>query len=956
MLYSDQEILSFIQTNYPGYENYHFSEEPIDEQRPFIVVKDIHEINEDILNISKDIFIRDLKENRQTNSINISNICDSLNAESCDMGEEVYKALKEYNRIYTKAYIRNGSRWVDLKAFNLACDKAKELICNKNPRVLFSISKYSHLLNAFLFNSANLRLSLVSLRCCLELMHAEIRKMNYDMVMRPVTTTIQGNDCETLIQTKYVTNFFLHKDIMFDHEYQVFGTIAGIAARKQRGVFAKIKPYYYQFNLYDLLAREYAYLQLTIEVSDKAILINHKQIAHKVLLKKRKIGTDFSSFSKLTAKRFLKRPLPKETYIYDYSNPIELDTLSASRLKELIDSREGMLVYQVDKTLYDSYSTYDTSNPQSAIIVEKGELFNAYYNLFGVQYGRNVEKNSLWHYPAHLLIFSKTLQSDQVQRIRMFDSMMYQQQNAIIRAKQAEEALLELQKSNEKICELNTNLQSKVDERTKELQLINEQKTHTFINLAHETKTPLTLIQNYLQEYVAAHGESKELTIIKKSIGKLTKDIVNFFDIEKVDKKFNLYDHDCIADFSQILNECLPLFIKYAAKKNSTIEASVEDNQCIRANPQAVTRIINNLIENAIRYTPQNGNIRVTLFTRKTRILFSVEDNGPGIPKNLHEKIFEPYYQVKTEKKNYQGMGLGLPIVKVIADALEAELNLMSDPQIRQGTQIVLAFHKYVPNEDGHFTEFEKPVDLPVDIGTTDTLSDEIPDKERPTILVIEDHVPLLNYIVSKLKVHYNTLTATGGNEALEKMETVQQLDLIISDIMMDDGDGIEFLNRIAQHNRYKHLPLIFITAKQTLEDKLEALSLGAIDYIHKPFLIEELLVKVDTILRNFQKQRKALVDAAYKSLLITDKQAEASSEKTDQLIKECRIKYNLTSRETEVIRLIAEGGTNKTIAEKLFISDKTVAKHIQNIFEKVGVNNRLELLNRFGIPHPNDL
>jgi len=115
---------------------------------------------------------------------------------------------------------------------------------------------------------------------------------------------------------------------------------------------------------------------------------------------------------------------------------------------------------------------------------------------------------------------------------------------------------------------LNKDLLNKVKERTSELELANEQKTNTFINLAHETKTPLTLINNYLQEYSMKYGDNEELRVIKSSIGKLSKDIVNFFDIERVNKGFYLYNHDRITSISKVLNEDIELFKHYAQKKN----------------------------------------------------------------------------------------------------------------------------------------------------------------------------------------------------------------------------------------------------------------------------------------------------------------------------------------------------------------------------------------------------
>ena len=113
----------------------------------------------------------------------------------------------------------------------------------------------------------------------------------------------------------------------------------------------------------------------------------------------------------------------------------------------------------------------------------------------------------------------------------------------------------------------NTNLQIEVDKRTRELEKINEQRTNTFVNLAHETKTPLTLINNYLEEYINNKENSEELTIMKRSLDKLSTDIVNFFDLERFNKGFAVYNHDLISNFSEIINDSLVLFKQYASKK-----------------------------------------------------------------------------------------------------------------------------------------------------------------------------------------------------------------------------------------------------------------------------------------------------------------------------------------------------------------------------------------------------
>ena len=512
--------------------------------------------------------------------------------------------------------------------------------------------------------------------------------------------------------------------------------------------------------------------------------------------------------------------------------------------------------------------------------------------------------------------------------------------------KQSRSEYNKLLESEKELQELNMGLTIKVQERTKELELANEQRTNTFINLAHETKTPLTLIHNYLEEYIHKHGQTEELKVIKSNIEKLTHDIVNFFDMEKIQKGLNVYDNNKIADFSKMLSDNIILFKQYGSKKNIELIESIENGIVVKADPESLYRIINNLIENAIKYTEVNGRIEVSLKSINEKINFSVTDNGIGIPPTLHSKIFDPYYQINSEKKNFQGMGMGLSIVKKIIDSLNGEIILISDPQKKAGTEITvqLPLHKIASgeiisdfkNNNASYFETEQL-----------NIEEKAYDENKPTLMIVEDNIPLLNYMGAKLNRKYNLHYALSGNEALEKLMTIKQLDLIISDVMMDDGDGFDFYSGISAQKRFSHIPFIFLTAKTNMEDKMRGLSLGAIDYISKPFHLNELTSKIDSVLNNLSEQREALIHNTHRILL---HQNGSENNSIQNKFENSCDKFNLTSREKEIVQLIEKGQTYKEIANALHISDKTVGKHIENMFKKVGAANKSELISKLGI------
>lgn len=492
-----------------------------------------------------------------------------------------------------------------------------------------------------------------------------------------------------------------------------------------------------------------------------------------------------------------------------------------------------------------------------------------------------------------------------------------------------------------------------IKERTNELELANEKRTNAFINLAHETKTPLTLITNYLEDYMGRNGkqEDEELKLLKNAIGNLTKDIINFFDMEKIQKGIHVYNHNRVSDFSMLLTESTKLFQIFASKKNVEITAAISEHIFIKADPGSLLRIINNLIENAVKYTNEGGKIEIALKSTGDKISFSITDNGIGIPVAMQTKIFEPYFQINSEKANFQGMGLGLSIVKKIVLDLNGDIEILSDPKHSIGTKITITLPAYEKSENEPVADFAVEG---INYFEVEKLSiSELPfDEHNFTIMIVEDNMALLKYMVEALQQKHNIHFAISGEAAVEKLKTITHLDLIVSDVMMDHGDGYFLYQNIQQSKRFSHVPFIFLTAKYTGDDRMKGISMGAIDYISKPVSINELDKKIHSFLNNLTHQRNAIITQAYHSLMNPKETKEIKEEKE---IQPCSfqlncVKYNLTSRETDVIRLMMEGKINKEIASELFISIDTVKKHIQNVYEKIGVNNKFDLLKKMEV------
>ena len=493
--------------------------------------------------------------------------------------------------------------------------------------------------------------------------------------------------------------------------------------------------------------------------------------------------------------------------------------------------------------------------------------------------------------------------------------------------------------SEQQLLNWNANLQIEVEKRTHEIKLISDQRANAFVNLAHEIKTPLTLMKNYFEEYSSKNEGSEEMSIVKNSINKLSSDVLNLFDIEKFNKGLNVYNHNTVSNFSEILKSSLLLFEQYAKQRQLDLQYKVDEDIYIKADPMALYRIINNVTENAIKFTNENGEISVSLQRLNDKVLFCVKDSGIGIPVEQLKKIFQPYYTISSHKSNRQGMGLGLSIVKNVIEELGGTIEIVSVPAISQGTEIRIILNQCL---SGNETPLTCEMDGINQVVIKNAVNDKIINDELPTIMIIEDNLDMLSYLLSKVSArNYNVLVAVNGSEAIKKLKANTLMpELFICDVMMDTMDGYQFREIISKDAKYNHIPFIFLSAKSEKADKVKGLKLGAIDFIMKPFSINELMQKIESIVNLAGNKKELFLNSILKSSV----EIKPSSE--ERFNFNC-MQFGLTQREIEIVKYIEEGCSYKETGTNLFISYRTVEKHIQRIFKKVEVGNKVELLKK---------
>jgi signal transduction histidine kinase len=382
--------------------------------------------------------------------------------------------------------------------------------------------------------------------------------------------------------------------------------------------------------------------------------------------------------------------------------------------------------------------------------------------------------------------------------------------------------------------ELKENLEQKVQEKTHELREANarieennEQRRNYFINLAHETKTPLTLISNYLDKYLKTSGPSKELSIIKENFDKLKNEMIRFLDVEKYEKGLMIYEHIQILNLSDFVKRKEPLYREHALLHGIKLILEIDDNILIKSDPAAIESVINNLFENAVKYSGEGSSIKITLKKTGKEACLCVSDNGIGIDEEKLKYIFQPYYQVSRTKQNKEGLGMGLYIVRNIVESLKGKITVQSEPD--KGTEITI--HLSAEVSESAEVEKDKTVEKPLFERKLKKNAQLHFSEERKNILIVEDNRDMCDYLAEELNEDYNIFCAENGVDALSKLKTVPNINIIVSDVMMDQMDGYTFYEIISKNANYSTVPFIILTARSDSNEKIEMLTKGVTDF-----------------------------------------------------------------------------------------------------------------------------
>jgi len=473
-------------------------------------------------------------------------------------------------------------------------------------------------------------------------------------------------------------------------------------------------------------------------------------------------------------------------------------------------------------------------------------------------------------------------------------------------------------------------------EKEKEL---HRKKVNFFTNISHEFRTPLTLIINPLKEMLYEEGKEAtpaSLNIVYRNARRLLSlvdQLLLFRKSENESEKLKIVK----MNISSVSREVFLCFTQQARVQKVGLTFSTANEELeVFVDREKIEIVLFNLISNALKYTPANGNVDIAITEEEQCVVIEVKDTGPGIPDGVGEKLFEQFYQVNNPTVPVKGgFGIGLFLVRSFVEAHKGQVAYQS--KIGEGT----TFSIKLPKGKGHFGNeviFEEvseasalleeliEEEVKPEFNHFEGVVDEKPTElfsEIKTILIIDDNTQIRQYVKQLFSNEFEVLDTDNGASGLEIIKK-QMPDIVISDVMMQGLSGIELCTRVKEDPALSHIPIILLTASSSVEVKLKGIECGADDFISKPFEKEILMARVSGILRS----RNNLQNYFYNQVTLQADNSKISTEYREFLDK-CIlvVEKHLTDPEFGI----------KKLADSLAMSRSTLYLRIKSVSGQSG-------------------
>ncbi len=453
-------------------------------------------------------------------------------------------------------------------------------------------------------------------------------------------------------------------------------------------------------------------------------------------------------------------------------------------------------------------------------------------------------------------------------------------------------------------------------QRFEQEQQLQQYKLDFFTNISHEIRTRLTLITTPLERLKADELDNEPQRTIWTSVrhhtSKLTELVQELLDFRKAETGHLRMKLETV-DLVSYCREIAEGFRTITETKGLTLECP-QGNEEILVSIDRIqfAKVVSNLLVNAIKFTPAGGRVGLAIDRNRHKAVMKVWDTGIGItPANL-SKIFNNYFQVTDHGTENTGYGIGLALARRIVEFHNGEISVQSErsSERKYGSQNLTEFTVSLPTLMEHFSE-EGPGQQSEDMnGIREIGIDAASSIERALILVVEDNAELRQMLEESLSPIFDVLTAEDGSQGIE-IASDKIPDLVVSDIMMPMVDGLQLCDRLKSERETSHIPVILLTAKATLDDRITGLEHRADAYISKPFNLKLLISQINNLIEN----RRRLQVVFRQEMLVTEKTHVVTSVKDEFLTDlEAFILKHLDSAEFNVTMLAKHAAMSQPV------------------------------------------
>lgn len=484
-----------------------------------------------------------------------------------------------------------------------------------------------------------------------------------------------------------------------------------------------------------------------------------------------------------------------------------------------------------------------------------------------------------------------------------------------------EDKTKELELQNVTLYEQNCKITAQKEnilEMSKKIQKLSVDKLQFFTNISHEFRTPITLILGPIQRILNNTDDdftAEQLKLVERNakyLLQLVNQLMDFRKIETGNMEINLKS----GYLTPFINNLIMPFAAFAKERNINIETFFHmPNDVVSFDTDAMNKILINLVSNAIKFSDNNGLVKVFVatlnFNDNKKLYICVSDKGNGIPEDELTKIFNRFYQSENHTRypiyGQSGTGIGLYLCKRLVEQLHGEIYAQNNKNRGCSFRILLPFI------EGDESEIITTNDN-VDDNNNDELTEQCDNENKKlNILIVEDNKDMRLYIKTILSDLYNIIEAENGVEGLAKL-TNNEIDFIICDIMMPIMDGIEFATKVKHNLLFSHIPILMLTAQMSDEYQTKSYRLGIDSYLHKPFDDKMLLARISGIVEG-----RRLSQQKFQYSLNTNDLDFGSESEDEKFIRKVldHVKTNYTNPDYSIDDILSDLGCSKSMLNK---------------------------------------